>query len=63
MPFYSCDEVVKLIIQAGFVTEKIVSTLFQRPGEMHCREDSREGYFSDAGFTIMVAEKRAVLEK
>ena len=26
--FYNCDEVVRLIVQAGFVTEKIISTLF-----------------------------------
>jgi SAM-dependent methyltransferase len=56
--FYSCDEVVRLIAQAGFVTEKIVSTLFQRPGEVHRTEDSREGYFPDAGFTIIVAGKK-----
>jgi SAM-dependent methyltransferase len=56
--FYNCDEVVRLIAQAGFITEKIVSTLFQRPGEMHRTEDSREGYFPDAGFTIIVAGKR-----
>jgi SAM-dependent methyltransferase len=57
--FYSCDEVVRLIVQAGFVTEKIVSTLFQKPGEVHRTEDPREGYSPDAGFTIMVAGKEA----
>ena len=56
--FYSCDEVVRLMVQAGFMTEKIVSTLFQRPGEVHRTEDSREGYFPDAGFTIIVAGKK-----
>jgi len=56
--FYSCDEVVKLIVQAGFMTEKIVSTLFQKPGEVYHTEDYREGYFPDAGFTIIVAGKR-----
>ena len=55
--FYSCDEVVRLIVQAGFVTEKIVSTLFQRPGEVHRTEAPKEGYFPDAGFTIISASK------
>ena len=62
--FYSCDEVVRLIVQAGFVTERIISTLFQKPGEAHHTEEGREGYFTDAGFTIIVAGKRAAeLEK
>ena len=57
--FYRYDEVVRLIVQAGFVTERIISTLFQRPGEVHRMEDPREGYSTDAGFTIIVAEKKA----
>ena len=60
--FYSYDEVIKLIVQAGFVTEKIVSTLFQKPGELHSVEEPREGYFPDAGFTIIVAGKRPAIE-
>jgi SAM-dependent methyltransferase len=56
--FYTCDEVVRLIVQAGFMTERIISTLFQRPGEVHRTEDTREGYFPDAGFTIIVAGKK-----
>ena len=55
--FYSCDEVVRLIVQAGFVTERIISTLFQKPREVHRTEDPREGYSPDAGFTIMVGTK------
>jgi len=62
--FYSCDEVIRLIVQAGFVTEKIVSTLFQRPREVKHMEEPKESYSPDAGFTIMVAGKRAAeLEK
>jgi SAM-dependent methyltransferase len=57
--FYSCEEVVRLIVQAGFMTEKIVSTLFQRPHEVQHVEEYKEGYFPDAGFTIIVAGKRA----
>jgi len=56
--FYSLDEVVRLIEQAGFSTEKIISTLFQRPGEVQHAEVPREGYLPDAGFTIIVAGKR-----
>jgi len=55
--FYRCDDVVRLMAQAGFVNERIVSTLFQSPGEVQHVEEPREGYFPDAGFTIMVAGK------
>jgi SAM-dependent methyltransferase len=62
--FYSFDEVKRIIEQAGFSTEKIISTLFQHPGEVHHTEEAMEGYFSDAGFTIIVAGKRVTeLEK
>jgi len=57
--FYSCDEVVKLLVQAGFVTERIISTLFQRPKEVQHIEEPKEGYSPDAGFTIIVAGKRS----
>ena len=56
--FYSCDEVVRLIVQAGFVIEKIASTLFQQPGKVQHVEEPKEGYFPNAGFTIIVAGKR-----
>ena len=56
--FYSCDEVVKLMVQAGFSTEKIISTLFQSLGKVHHAEEPREGYFPDAGFTIIVGGKK-----
>jgi len=56
--FYSCDEVVKLLVQAGFVTEKIISTLFQKPENVQHAEEPKEGYFPDAGFTIIVAGKK-----
>jgi SAM-dependent methyltransferase len=59
--FYSGDEVVKLMVQAGFMTEKIVSTLFQKPGEAKSVEEPKEGYFPEAGFTIIVAGKREVI--
>jgi SAM-dependent methyltransferase len=55
--FYRCDEVIKLLVQAGFTTEKIISTLFQEPDNVQRVEEPREGYFPSAGFTIIVAEK------
>jgi SAM-dependent methyltransferase len=56
--FYSRDEVIRLLINAGFITERFVSTLFQRPGEVQHIEEPKEGYFADAGFTIVVGLKR-----
>ena len=62
--FYTYDEVPKLLGQAGFSIDKVVSTLFQQPGKVEHVEEPKEGYFPDAGFTIMVAGKRvAELEK
>ncbi len=58
--FYRYDEVVGILGQAGFVTGRTVSTLFQRPGEVQHREEPEEGYSPDAGFTIIVAGKHAV---
>jgi SAM-dependent methyltransferase len=58
--FYSHDEVVRLLVQAGFVTEKIISTLFQKPDGVQNMEEPREGYFADAGFTIVVAGKKGI---
>jgi SAM-dependent methyltransferase len=55
--FYKCDDVVGLLAQSGFVNEKIISTLFQNPGEVRHMEGPREGYFPEAGFTILVAGK------
>ena len=56
--FYSRDEAVKLLMQAGFKTEKIISTLFQRPENVQHVEEPKEGYFPDAGFTIIAAGKK-----
>ena len=57
--FYKCDEVIKLLVQAGFVTEKIISTLFQKPDKVHRTEEPRQGYLPNAGFTIIVGTKRS----
>jgi SAM-dependent methyltransferase len=56
--FYTFQEVVKLLNQAGFVIKKIASTLLQRPGEFKHTEEPKLGYYSDAGFTIIVANKK-----
>jgi SAM-dependent methyltransferase len=59
--FYTYEEVLALLEQAGFSTEKLVSMLFQKPNKVQQIEESREGYFPDAGFTIIVAGKREVI--
>jgi len=55
--FYGYDELAKLAEQAGFAVEGVVSTLFQKPGEVEDVESPRNGYNPDAGFTIVVAGK------
>jgi SAM-dependent methyltransferase len=55
--FFSCDEAVRLLVKAGFATEKIVSTLFQKPDKVHGMEQPKEGYHPNAGFTIIVGAK------
>jgi len=57
--FYKCNEVTRFTIEAGFMGEKMVSTLWQKPGDVRHMESPREGYFHDAGFTIIVAVKAA----
>lgn len=56
--FYTYEETVGLITQAGFMANQIISTLFQKPGKVKGIEDPQEGYSPQAGFTIMVADKR-----
>jgi len=55
--FYKCNEVIKHLVQSGFVTESIVSTFFQEPGNVQYTEEPKEDYFPNAGFTIIIAEK------
>jgi SAM-dependent methyltransferase len=55
--FYSYDEVVGLLIKAGFVIENVVSTLFQKPDRVQNMEEPEEGYRPGAGFTIIVGTK------
>jgi SAM-dependent methyltransferase len=57
--FYSRDEVFNLMFQAGFLGEKMISTLFQKPEDERCLEEPREGYFPGAGFVIIVGGKHS----
>ena len=59
--FYKYDEVAKLLEQAGFSIEQVISTLFQRPSRVKRMELSHRGYSSSAGFTIIVAGKPEVI--
>jgi ubiquinone/menaquinone biosynthesis C-methylase UbiE len=55
--FYRYHEVANLLEYAGFAIERIISTLFQKPNSVAAMETPREGLFSEAGFTTIVAEK------
>ena len=54
---YSYQEVERLLTDSGFIIEKVVSTLFQKPGEVKKMENPREGFSVDAGFTVVMAGK------
>ena len=55
--FYSYQEIVKLLEHAGFSIEKVVSTLLQKPNEVQKMEMPKEGFFPDAGFTVIIARR------
>jgi SAM-dependent methyltransferase len=55
--FYSFEEVNGLLKQAGFSVERVISTLFQSPGQVERVESPREGFLPGAGFTVVVAGK------
>ena len=55
--FYSYQEVIEALEQTGFAPEKVISTLFQKPNEVEGIESPRDGFSSEAGFTIIVATK------
>jgi SAM-dependent methyltransferase len=56
--FYSCNEVVRLMFKTGFIGERMISTLHQKPGGVQHVERPKEGYSPEAGFTIIVGHKR-----
>ena len=55
--FYSYQEVKRLLMDSGFNIEKVVSTLFQKPGVVKEIEPPKKGFSIDAGFTVIVAGK------
>ena len=61
--FYKCAtfcryaEVVRLLEQAGFSIEQVISTLFQKPSGVERVELPQRGFSSRAGFTIIQAAK------
>jgi len=55
--FHSYPEVERLLMGSGFNIEKVVSTLFQKPGEVKELEAPKKGFSIDAGFTVIVAGK------
>lgn len=56
--FYSYQDVLMLLERTGFEVQRVISTLFQRPGQVRWVEQPQEGYESDAGFTVLAATKR-----
>lgn len=55
--FYSYEEIEMLLKQAGFEIERVISTLFQKPGEVEHMEPLQQDFSPDAGFTIILAGK------
>jgi SAM-dependent methyltransferase len=55
--FYSFEEVGALLEQAGFAIEEVISTLFQKPGEVRGMESPLKGLSPDAGFVVIVARR------
>ncbi len=53
--FYSYEEVESFLRQAGFEIERVLSTLFQKTGEVKHMEPPQEGFSPDAGFAVIVA--------
>lgn len=57
--FYNYDEITGLLATAGFMVQRVVSTLFQKPGEVEEVEEPHSGFSPDAGFTILETQKIA----
>ncbi|MEE9398736.1 MAG: class I SAM-dependent methyltransferase, partial [Dehalococcoidales bacterium] len=57
--FHSYQELTRLLKRTGFIIEKVLSTLFQRPNEVTRLESPRENFSAEAGFTVIVARKTA----
>ena len=52
---YSYQEIESLLAGSGFRIEKVISTLFQQPGEVSETENPEDGYSINAGFTVITA--------
>lgn len=61
--FHGFDEVTRLLAQTGFVPERVVSALFEKPDRVGHAERPVEGYCPEAGFTVIVAGRQAVQKK
>jgi len=55
--FYSYEELSSMLLTCGFIIEKVISTLFQKPDKIKNIELPRTGFSPEAGFTIIVAGK------
>lgn len=55
--FYSFNEIECMLMTSGFNIEKVISTLFQSPGDVKELESPRDGFFKEAGFTVIVGTK------
>ena len=55
--FYGYNDIVKILEHAGFSTERVISTLFQKPGSVEHMELPQSGYSRSAGFTVIVGGK------
>lgn len=60
--FFEYREILSMLEEAGLAHERTVSTLFQAPGRVEAMERPRNGYYPEAGFTVVVAGKRPELE-
>jgi len=58
--FHTYGEVVMRLIRAGFIVEKVISTLFQGPGGVNHIELPQPGFSADAGFTVILAKKPGI---
>jgi len=61
--FYGHQEVEDLLMDSGFTIEKVVSALFQKPGEVKEVEAPKEGFSVDGGFTLIVARKNPLFHR
>ncbi|MGQ9708580.1 MAG: class I SAM-dependent methyltransferase [bacterium] len=53
--FYSYDEVVRVTEESGFRIIRVVSTLFQGPGEPSVVEEPKDGFHKGASFVVVLA--------